>query len=148
MRGARSARAGDKAAQNECVMLDMANGPTVLLPRNVARAAASADFADFVRGHDPEVARTEETLSGAREFHELSDRVIRMRAGRSRRTGRRAPKQRGRYRSSRRRSSQSSSACVSSMSAAAAFSAISSGDAPPVSAYPSSGCASAHASAT
>ena len=68
----------------ECVMLDVAEGPSVLLPRNVAHAAASPVFADFMKAHAPEVERVERTVSDARELNELRDRVIRMRARRPR----------------------------------------------------------------
>ena len=68
----------------ECVMLDTASGPTLLLPRNVAHAAASEEFADFLKPHNPAAAHEVKTVSDARELVELRDRVIRMRATPSR----------------------------------------------------------------
>ncbi|MHC5056567.1 MAG: hypothetical protein ACYTKD_17870 [Planctomycetota bacterium] len=68
----------------ECVMLDLAAGPTLLLPRNVARAAASEAFADFLKLLNPAAVHEARTISDARELNELRDRVIRMRATPSR----------------------------------------------------------------
>ncbi|MHC4248355.1 MAG: hypothetical protein ACYS9X_04440 [Planctomycetota bacterium] len=69
----------------ECVMLDLAAGPTLLLPRNVAHAAASEAFADFLKLHSPAVVHLVKTVSDARELGELRDRVMRMRATRRKR---------------------------------------------------------------
>ena len=70
----------------ECVMIERTGGPTVLLPRNVAHAAASEEFMRFLTPYNQAVTCEVRTVSDARELHELRNRVIRMRAARSHRT--------------------------------------------------------------